>query len=327
MVNVGIVGLGKMGILHASVLGALPSARVVAVCDTSRIIRRFSKNALRHARIVADVGDLSPFMLDAVYVATLPSSHYPIVKRIYSEGIAPNVFVEKSLAASHREAVDMCRLAEESGGITMVGYQKRFAVTFRKAKELLEQAGDIVSFDAHAYSSDFLEAPGAAPHSVSRGGVLRDLGSHAIDLMLWYFQDLKVATVSGADSAAETGSMKDVPEDLLFAKLQTPGGAQGELRVSARMENYRLPEIALTITGSAGRLQVTEDWVELTTNDRSQRWHRHDLNDSVPFLLAEPEYCRENDAFIAAIGNGQTPGADFAAAARVEQVIDEMTGT
>jgi len=39
----------------------------------------------------------------------------------------------------------------------MVGYMKRFAITFTKAKSILDQGtlGEITSFDAHAYSSDF----------------------------------------------------------------------------------------------------------------------------------------------------------------------------
>ncbi len=82
-------------------------------------------------------------------------------------------------------------LADNSKGHTMVGYMKRFSVTFRKAKELLDQGvlGSVISFDAYAYSSDFF---GVQRDSVSgaRGGVLEDLGSHVSDLALWFFGDL-----------------------------------------------------------------------------------------------------------------------------------------
>jgi len=42
-VRVAVVGLGKMGMLHAGILGVLPNVELVALCEKSRIIRKFSK--------------------------------------------------------------------------------------------------------------------------------------------------------------------------------------------------------------------------------------------------------------------------------------------
>ena len=55
MVNVAIVGLGKMGILHGAILGALPDARVVAYCEKKKVVRHFARNALPSVKIVEDV--------------------------------------------------------------------------------------------------------------------------------------------------------------------------------------------------------------------------------------------------------------------------------
>lgn len=332
MVRIGVVGLGKMGILHASVLGALAGTRVVAVCDTQRFVRRFAGKALRGMHIASDLSEFASLGLDAVYVTTLPGSHYPLVKRIYEEGIAPNVFVEKSLASGFPEAMEMSRLARAHGSVTMVGYQKRFAVTFRKGKELLEEGrvGDVSSFEAYAYSSDSLGAPVEAMPALVRGGVLRDMGCHAIDLALWYFGDLEVLTARDragmrGRSTGRREPLAKVPEDFLSARVRTSHGAEGEFRVSTQMEGYRLPEIGITIFGSYGSLKVTEDNVEMTTLDNQpRRWHRHDLNDHVPFLFGVPEYSRENQDFTRAVVDGQSRGPDFDAGARVEKVIDEI---
>ena len=136
--------------------------RPLADCEQvfDRIVRRFARNALPGVKVVSDVADLAEMDLDAVYVATLPASHHPVVRTVYEGGIARHVFVEKSLASSHSEAVDMCRLAEAHGGVSVVGFQKRFGGMFRKTKELLDEGtlGDVTSFDAYAYSSDFAEA-------------------------------------------------------------------------------------------------------------------------------------------------------------------------
>jgi hypothetical protein len=50
----------------------------------------------------------------------------------------------------------------------------------------------------------------------------------------------------------------------------------------------------------------------------------------VPFLLGEPEYQREDGAFMAAIRDGGDdghPGADFQAAAQVDRVLAEVAGS
>ncbi len=76
----------------------------------------------------------------------------------------------------------------------MVGYMKRFNVVFGKAKELLmqENLGKPISFKAYAYSSDFLGNAKKTKSSASRGGAVRDLGCHVIDLAFWLFGDLEV---------------------------------------------------------------------------------------------------------------------------------------
>jgi predicted dehydrogenase len=321
MIRVGVVGFGKMGILHASILGALPDARVVAICDTKRVVLRLAKKALPSIRVTKDLTDLAELRLDAIYVTTLPGSHYPLVKRIYSEEIARHVFVEKSLAATAEEADEMTRLAQTHESVTMVGYQKRFAVTFRKAKELLEDEaiGDVLSFETYAYSSDFVGTETEAIPAVHRGGVLRDSGCHAVDLALWYFGDLEVAGASnGRNGDAE------VPADFVSARLRTARRAEGVLKVSSMMEGYRLPEIGMKIEGSRGTLEVNEDRVELTSNGDARCWHRHDLNDHASFVFGAPEYSRENEEFVRAVTDGQNPGPDFAAGTKVEQIIDKI---
>ena len=57
------------------------------------------------------------------------------------------------------ESKELCDLAKTYGGVNMVGYMKRFSVTFIKAKEILDKKflGEDITFKAYAYSSDFYE--------------------------------------------------------------------------------------------------------------------------------------------------------------------------
>lgn len=131
----------------------LPSAKKSTLM--SRLFKKVFSNT--GIRIVDDIEKLQDFDLDAVYITTPISSHSSIIKELYAKETARNIFVEKTLALSYEQSNELCALAKTVGGLTMVGYMKRFSVVFGKAKELLSQGslGELQRFKAYAYSSDF----------------------------------------------------------------------------------------------------------------------------------------------------------------------------
>jgi myo-inositol 2-dehydrogenase/D-chiro-inositol 1-dehydrogenase len=317
--RVGIVGMGKMGFLHASLLSTLPEVEVRAVCESQFSIRRFGAKMLPGIRFVRTIAELRGEGLDAVYITTPPRSHAALVRTVLEERVAAHVFVEKPLASSAPEGKEILRLARAHRGASMVGYQKRFAVTFRKARDLLHDGaiGEIRSADAYAYSSDFAYAGLDHPQARARGGALRDIGCHAVDLLLWFFGEIVAVSSPGPSAAQDAGVIK--------AGLTTSSGVPCTLSVSAAMPDYRLPEIGVRVTGSHGQLSVNEDRVELAPREgECVLWHRHRLHDHVPFLLADPEYHREDEFFIAAIRDGSHATPDFEDGARVDAVLDRI---
>ena len=319
--RVAVVGLGKMGLLHASILNVLPSVELKAVCDKSSVILRFSRKIFGGVNVVNDVEKFSGLDLDAVYITTPIFSHLIVTKNVYLNGIAPNVFVEKTLASSYDEAEELCNLAQSFGNINMVGYMKRFAVTFRKAKELLDQdtLGEPISFEAYAYSSDFFGNKKSSKGSSYRGGVLRDSGCHLVDLALWFFGDLRV------DSAKLESLTEGHSEDSAYFRVKRSNALVGEFNVSWCKENYRLPEFCLLIKGSKGIMRVNDDKLELNLDiGKSFRWYRHDLNDNVRFWLGAPEYFREDEYFVRSVLEGHRAEPSFHTASKVDYIIDQV---
>lgn len=45
MIKVGVIGLGKMGLLHASILNTLTNVELVAVCERVPIVRKFAERS------------------------------------------------------------------------------------------------------------------------------------------------------------------------------------------------------------------------------------------------------------------------------------------
>lgn len=318
--RVAVVGLGKMGLLHASIISFLPDAELVAFCEKNSMIRRFLKGTLNRVRVVDDVRKLSGLDLDAVYVTTPITSHFPIIKEVFSEKIASNIFVEKTLASSFNEAKELCELARKLGDVNMVGYQRRFSVTYRKAKKLLDQRviGKPISFNVYAFSSDFLGSEADSKAHAARIGALRDLGCHAIDVALWFFGDMQIKSVEFKNSDGGSGGR-------ISFECTTSNGLKGKFDVSQSMKNYRMPEVGFFINGSLGTIEVTDDKVDLKLKDgKTFRWYRHNLNDNVAFLLGTPEYFREDEHFIKSVLHGQLAEPSFNTALKVDYLISQI---
>jgi predicted dehydrogenase len=315
--RVAVVGLGKMGLLHASILNVLPNVELTALCDKSTVILKLFKKIVGRVHVIDDVKKLSGLGIDVVYVTTPIFSHSLVIKNVYMKGIARNLFVEKTLASSYDEAKELCELTRRFGGVNMVGYMKRFSPTFRKAKDLLtkEALGEVISFEAYAYSSDFLGSEESSKTSASRGGCLRDLGCHAVDLALWFFGDFE----------ADPAKLQSVTENSVHFRVKKSNGLEGGFNVSQCMENYRLPEIGLVIRGSNGVMSVNDDKVNLKLNgEKSFTWYRHDLNDNVFFWLGATEYFREDKYFVMSILEGSSAEPSFHTASKVDYIIDQV---
>ncbi|MEM2144501.1 MAG: Gfo/Idh/MocA family oxidoreductase, partial [Candidatus Jordarchaeaceae archaeon] len=258
---------------------------------------------------------------DAVYVTTPIPSHFPIARIIYSKEVSRNLFIEKTLGSSYDEARELCELAHHYRGVNMVGYMRRFAVTFRKVKELLsnDAIGEVLFFKAYAYSSDFSGIKDKLGIHPSEVGVIRDLGCHALDLALWLFGDLQV------ESAKLESLVGSSAEDSAYFRVKNSRQLEGEFSVSWCIENYRVPEVGFSIDGEKGVLEVNDDKLQLKLKGKKMlTWYRHDLHDNVTFWLGGPEFFREDEHFVKSVIAGRNAEPSFETASKVDKIIDDI---
>jgi predicted dehydrogenase len=320
--KVAVVGLGKMGLLHSSILNVCPNVQLAAICEKNSLTRKLVKKVIPTVSIVEDVSDFAGLNLDAIYVTTPISSHYAVAKVVYEQKLARHLFIEKPLSSNYSQSKELCDFASATGGVNMVGYLRRFYVTFNKAKELLDQGaiGEPQSFEVKAYSADFCGVHDNPESSIARGGVLRDLGSYAIDIASWFFGDLQITS---AKSLSLTGL--NAEDEVHFTAQQEKTVLQGEFSVSWCMDGFRMPEVVLSVKGSKGTIEVNDDQVNLTPNNSSKTtWFRHNLNDTVSFWLGNPEYCREDGYFFDSIRNGSITEPSFKTASKIDLLIETI---
>ncbi len=140
MVRVAVVGVGKMGISHLSILGAHPDVSIEAMCDSTG----FVLDLLSKYTGVEGKGDyfamLESVPLDAVVIATPTKAHFPMVKAALEKGL--HVFCEKPLTLSAAQSRELAELAASRGLQTQVGYHNRFVAAFGEAQRLLDAGHD-----------------------------------------------------------------------------------------------------------------------------------------------------------------------------------------
>jgi predicted dehydrogenase len=319
--NVAVIGLGKMGLLHSSIINVLPNVELVAICDKSWLMRKVAKKIFKVPLITENIEKLADTDLDAIYVTTPIPSHYSIIEEIYEKNISHNVFTEKTLSSSYAKSKELSELSQNHPGLTMVGYMKRFSVTFKKAKELINQGvlGQLISFNAYAYSSDFANMKQDSSVSAIRGGALEDIGSHAVDLAIWFFGDLTV------ESARIESRFSPTSIDCANFEVNGISDLKGTFEVSWCKEGYRMPEFGISVTGSNGVLSVDDSALKLETNNAMQReWYRQDLDDTVKFSLGDSEYFREDETFFQSIVHESKVESNFQTALKVDFLLEEV---
>jgi predicted dehydrogenase len=70
LLNIGVIGMGKMGLLHASILNTIPGVRISALFDKNRILKWFTAKAFKDILITDHFKKFAEQKYDAVYVTT-----------------------------------------------------------------------------------------------------------------------------------------------------------------------------------------------------------------------------------------------------------------
>jgi predicted dehydrogenase len=201
MVRVGVVGLGRMGMLHLMNSMKVEGVEVVAAADSSK--RALKKTeALGVKELFEDYHRLlnSSLDMDAVIISLPNYLHFESVKLALEEGL--NVFIEKPLANTVEECQEIVKLVRKSGRKLMVGHCFRFLEAVDKMKESLDK-GVIGKLEV-ATLEEVINGPFAHPRvpapvsdwwfdpKKSGGGALLDIGYHMIDLFRFFVGDAEV---------------------------------------------------------------------------------------------------------------------------------------
>jgi predicted dehydrogenase len=321
--------MGKMGIMHSGILSSIPGVCVKAICEKETILVKLGRKLLPETvSFYKNEGEmLEREEIDAVFVTTPIDTHVPLILRLSQADNQISLFVEKPLAVSGEEARNACQGVRGLHGVYMVGFQKRFSPTFQKAREFIADGsiGDGICFRASTFSSDVLREGGSWRFRKQSGGVLLDLAPHLLDLLLWFFgQPISVSSVQKKRMYSKK------VDDYVRAEMSYKSGLEGFVEACWSMKGYRLPETTIEVKGRNGTLTVTDDTLRIESRREAgdicepRVFNKQFFDTSVPFLLGDFEYTREDQEFLNCIEKKTNPGTEFSEATKVNDLIDQI---
>jgi len=187
--------------------------------------------------------------VDAVYIATPPSSHAELAFRVAAAG--KPCLVEKPMALNHAECLKMIGAFQSRRLPLWVAYYRRALRRFQIVHDRLREGaiGRLTSVHVHvsaplatgADTSNWRIDP-----SVSGAGLFFDLGSHCFDLL-----DFLVGRITRVDGHSINTAGAYPAEDVTVAAFEFENGSLG-----TGVWNFNAPEKTdvMTFIGSEGEL-------------------------------------------------------------------------
>ena len=164
--------------------------------------------------------------VDAVYVATPPSSHKDYTLRAAAAG--KPVYVEKPMAMNHAECLEMISACRAADMPLFVAYYRRALERFLRIKALLEDGAigtprfvNTLLYQENRVEPD-VDVPWRVLPDIAGGGLFVDLASHTLD-----FLDFALGPIRSARGFAANQGGHYPAEDIVCGAFEFESGVLG----------------------------------------------------------------------------------------------------
>lgn len=136
MLNIGIIGCGKIAEAHADIISQIERVKLIATCDNEILM---AKQLAERYKAGEFYDELSSFLErakpDVVHITTPPQSHFEIAKMCLNSGC--HVFVEKPFTIYANETRELIELARSKNLKITVGTDEQFSHITLKMRSLM----------------------------------------------------------------------------------------------------------------------------------------------------------------------------------------------
>jgi virulence factor len=258
--KIAVIGAGGIAQkAYLPLLAVMPDVEIAGIF--SRTQARVDETCRRWqiSKGTTNLSDILALEPQAALVISSTDSHYAICREMLENGI--DVYAEKSLTASSIQSYDLARIAREKNRILAVGYNRRYALLYKKAKKIMgNRKIKLAVIQKHRSQASYLTL---------FGQYLSDT-IHQIDLMRFYCGDVTSFTTA---YEKKNGIITSA-----FSTVRIPGGGQGIIMIcneaGSWQESVTLHTGGLSVHVDAFRcLRVMHDnHEEVFGTDRAGKW-------------------------------------------------------
>ncbi|TKX82262.1 Gfo/Idh/MocA family protein [Halorubrum sp. SD626R] len=307
MTDVGVIGVGSMGINHSRVYNTLPEANLVGVSDmdeerATEVAERYDTAALGLDALIERV--------DAVSVAVPTQFHYEIGCKCIKGGV--DILVEKPFVDDPERGEELVELADREGVRIQVGHIERFNPAVLALEDVL--AGkEVLAYEVRRLGPD--------PGRDIQDSVVTDLMIHDLDI---------IRNLVGEDPEHIDGVGR-VDGRHATSTLTFSGEAIATLTAS-RVTEQKIRELGIATDEGYVSVDYLDRRIEIYRGSMRQMVSRDDKtryrHESVierPFVENIEPLKRELQSFLDTVSGGGEPSVtaeDGLAAVRLAQAVE-----
>lgn len=244
MLRAGVIGIGVMGRHHSRVLAGLEGVEFVGVYDPAPNV----PSAIEGKPVFSDLKKFLRLSPDYCVIAAPTIYHLDLGTTLAENGV--HALIEKPVASDSKAAAELVSLFNNANLIGGVGHIERFNPALQSMRARIEQGqlGEIYQVATRRQ--------GPFPGRIADVGVVKDLGTHDIDLTSWVCQQEYVSI-----NARTTHKSGRAHEDMVLAIGTLSNGT-----ITNHVVNWLSPmkERTTVVTGEFGALVADTLTADLT---------------------------------------------------------------
>jgi len=332
-VSIGIVGLGRLGYVHAHNLARnIKQAKLTAVCDldtelANKTAEEFGCKSYTNVEKLVEDRDV-----DAVCVVTPTTNHVEPVTAVAQSG--KPLFCEKPLASTLHDSLKLADLIKKAGIPCQIGFMRRYDPPCAKAKVLIAEGAIGIPTYFCGFSRDPFPPPPWACNPTTGGGLFVDMLIHDFDLARFLLGDDIVEVFADETNLVVDSQGVERFADNVTVSMHFRNGALGHSHASMHA-GYGY-DMRTEVFGSEGNLSLgglSKTELTLSTKERGiTRPFTFQSQGRIPHFMYRfaEAYQREMEAFVRCLIDGKPPEVnenDALAAYRVSLAATESAGT
>ena len=300
--NVGVIGCGRIGRIHAENLATrIPGARVASLADVAGAAAKEVAGQLHVTQATTDYRELlADPAVDAVAICSSTDTHSRIIQEAAAAG--KHIFCEKPIDYDLARIRAALAAVDKAGVKLQIGFNRRFDPSFARVRELVASGAVGQPHVIRITSRD----PGPPPLDYIKvsGGIFLDMTIHDFDMVRFL-------------SGSEAEEIYAIGEALVDPAIRDAGDVDTAI-VTMRLKSGALATIDNSRTAVYGydqRIEVFGSKGSASAGNRTP--DAHVLMDTTGVHEAKPHhffleryaeaYVIEMRAFVEAVLNNQTP--------------------